>query len=164
MKKFALVALAATLSFPALAVSEVDWSFDKGDGSGAKLYGQPADEESDQVFWARCRKDGRIDIGVGAHDGVGEGKGETVSATLASGGKTKVLKGTSRESGNFQMTGGTELTATVSRDDPVFAVLATGKPINAAGAGDKPPKTDMWGVTGLQQSLNAFLAACPAQH
>ncbi|HEX4533752.1 MAG TPA: hypothetical protein VH000_05935 [Rhizomicrobium sp.] len=163
MKHFLMAALAAAIlvPLPAMATVKVNWSTDKDNGLQV-LYGQPDEEETDQVLSATCRKDGRIDLHLGAYDDVGEGKGEAVSVTLSSGGKSAVLNGKSQNSENFEMTGGTELFTTVGRDDALFAVLATGKPITATGVGS-PKKPDTWGATGLQKSAAAFLAACSAK-
>jgi hypothetical protein len=163
MKRVLLAALAAAvlLPLPAMAAPvKVNWSVDKDDKGMATLSGLPDEEESDLVLWAACRKDGKMDIGVGAYDEVGQGKGEAVTVTLASGGKTVTLKGKSQNSANAEMTGGTELQTTITRDGPLFALLATGKPITATGVGN-PPKPDTWSATGLPKAATAFLVACP---
>lgn len=163
MKCVLLAALAAAVLLPLSAQAapvKVNWSLDKTDKGMATLSGLPDEEESDLVLWTTCRADGKIDIGVGAYDEVGQGKGEAVTVTLASGGKSVTLKGKSRDSANAEMTGGTELQTIVTRDDALFTVLATGKPITATGVGD-PPKPETWGVTGLTKAAAAFLAACP---
>ena len=91
------------------------------------------ESEVDNEFWARCRSDGMIDIGMGAESHVGKGKGEPVSLTLTSGGQSVTISGVSRESKNVEMTGGIELQARVKRDDKLFAVLSTGQPIAVTG-------------------------------
>ena len=75
---------------------------------------------------------------------------------LASAGKAVTLTGVSRESENVEMTGGIELRAVVSRNHPLFAVLATGKPIRVSG----PIKPMTWPVKGLSARTAQFLKAC----
>jgi len=151
-----LLGLTALLA-PAAAASAapVEWRLLKQEGR-PYLQGMPAETESDTEFWALCRRGGKIEIGVGANSMVGKGEGETVSLTLASGSARAHLRGKSRNSVNFQMTAGTELRAEVSRDDALFKVLATGKPITVSGS----IKRDIWAVKGLSAKLAAFLRAC----
>ncbi len=158
-----LLAAAAVLLLPLAARAadvSVIWSSEKQDGA-ATLSGQPDEEESDRVLFARCRADGRIDLGVGAYESVGEGKGEAVSVTLSAGGKNATLHGKSQNSPNFEMTAGTELATTVTKDDPVFAVFMSGQPVTIrTGATARP---DRWSTKGLPASAQAFLAACGAK-
>ena len=147
---------AALLFWPAgLGAAEVEWNLSNKDGR-AFLSGMPRESEVDNELWAHCRADGAIDIGAGAESHVGRGAGEAVTLRLASGRKKATLTGVSRESANVQMTGGVELRATVARDHPVFAVLATGKPIFVSG----PIKKLTWPVMGLKAEVAAFLRAC----
>jgi len=150
-----LIVLAMALA-PAEASAEIAWQLSKK-GGRAHLQGMPTVSESDTEFWARCRPDGMIDIGVGADSNVGTGKGEAVTLVLKSGGVTAKLAGTSRNSANFQMTAGTELRTTVSRNDTVFKVLSSGKPVGVSGA-LKQPAT--WEAKGLEAKVTAFLKAC----
>lgn len=80
-----------------------------------------------------------------------------MTLTLASAGKSATVKGRSRWSENSEMTGGTELRATVALTHPLFAVLATGKPITVTGSLKKPVT---WKVRSLKARLAAFIKAC----
>jgi hypothetical protein len=150
------IVLLAGMLAPAFAADSVNWTFSKKDGR-PYLMGLSAEEEGDTEFWAHCRKGGTIELGVGAHSGVGKGAGEAVSVTLKSGTQTAKLDGKSRKSENFEMTAGQELRVETTAADPVFAVMATGKPIAVTGSVDKPVK---WPATGLKAKAAAFLAAC----
>ncbi|GEM_PF-3364722 len=163
MKQMLLAAVAALLVPLAAQAANVNvvWSNGKTDGA-ISLTGQPDEEESDQVLFARCRADGRIDLAVGAYEGVGEGKGEPVSVTLSSGGKSATLHGKSQNSRNFEMTAGTELATTVASDDSIFALLMSEQPV-AIGVGASSAR-DSWSARGLRKSAQAFLAACAAKH
>ena len=141
---------------PATARAEIDWQLGKK-GGRAYLQGMPSVSESDTEFWARCRPDGMIELGVGANSGVGTGKGETVTLQLTSAGVSAKLTGMSRNSINFQMTAGTELRTEVDRNDTVFRVLGTGQSISVGGT----IKPAIWPVKGLRAKLDAFLKACP---
>lgn len=145
----------ATMSSPALA--EIEWSYAKEKGRPI-LRGFSGEYEGDNEFWARCRADRRIEVGLGAHTEIGTGKGEAVALTLASGGKSATVKGQSRKSENFEMTSGTELRANVALADPLFAVLDTGKPITVTGSSVKKQVT--WAVTNLKARVATFVKAC----
>ena len=153
----ALVAplLALMALHPVSAAAQVKWTLFKKEGR-AFLQGFSGVEEGDVEFWLHCRADKAIDLGAGAETNVGEGKGEAVTLTLTSAGKTATLKGTSRNSANFEMTAGTELRTRIERNDPVFAVLATGKPI--AVTGSIKPMT--WRTAGLAAKVASFLQGC----
>ena len=144
----------AVLSLPGAASADVVWRFTKEQGR-PYLQGMSSESESDTEFWARCRADGKIDVGLGADSIVGKGEGEKVSLTLESAGIKATLNGVSRNSVNVEMTGGTELRTTISRDDAVFKVLAADKPIAVSGA-----IKAAWPVKGLKAKVAAFLAAC----
>lgn len=156
-----LVALTVVSAFvvafiwPSVAVAEVEWTLRKEKGR-AFLQGMQNESEVDFEFWARCRADGEIDVGMGAESHVGKGKGEKVELTLASAGQTAKVAGISRNSVNSEMTGGVELQGKVKRDDQLFVVLATGRPIAVTG----PIKPLKWGVKGLKAKLDAFLKSC----
>jgi hypothetical protein len=146
----------ALLLAPAAAhADEVVWTVTKMKGR-AFLSGMPDVPEVDYELWAHCRADGKIEVGAGAEVHVGKGRGEAVTLKLTSGGKTATLTGVSRWSENSEMTGGIELRATVSRDHPLFAVLATGKPIFVSG----PIKPMTWPVKTLSAKTAEFLKAC----
>jgi hypothetical protein len=144
------------LLWPAVAnAADVVWTVSKEKGR-AYLSGMPNESEVDYEFWADCRAGGKIEVGAGAEAHVGKGRGEAVTLKLMSAGKTATLTGVSRESENVEMTGGIEIRATVSRDHPLFAVLATGKPIRVSG----PIKPMTWPVKGLSAKTAEFLKAC----
>jgi hypothetical protein len=147
---------AALLLWPAGAgAAEVEWKLSQREGR-PYLIGIPKESEADNELWAHCRSDGAIDVGAGAESHVGRGAGEAVTLKLASARKKATLTGVSRESANVEMTGGIELRATVGRDHPLFAVLATGKPIFVSG----PIKKLTWSVKELKAKVAAFLRAC----
>ena len=138
-----------------VGAADVAWSVSKKAGR-AYLSGMPNESEVDYEFWAHCRADGKIDVGAAAESHVGKGKGEAVTLKLVSADKSATLAGVSRESANAEMTSGVELRATVSRDHPLFAVLATGKPIVVSG----PIKPLTWPTKNLRAKAAAFLQAC----
>jgi hypothetical protein len=139
----------------AASAAEVVWTLSKKNGR-AYLTGMLNESEVDHEFWAHCRADGAIDVGAAAESHVGKGGGEAVTLKLARALKSATLTGVSRQSDNFQMTGGVELRATVSREHPVFAVLSAGSRIQVTG----PIKPLTWEIKGLKQKLAAFLKAC----
>ncbi len=155
MRTLVVVLAGLAVLQPATATAEVTWTLLKKEGR-AYLQGFSGVEEGDVEFWLQCRADKAIDLGAGGDTNVGEGTGEAVTLTLASDGKTAKLNGTSQQTRNFQMTAGVELRTKVSRDDPVFAVLATGKAIKVTGS----IKPVTWPVKGLKAKVAAFLQAC----
>ncbi len=153
--RLVVLTVVAALAWPCAAMAEVEWTLRKEKGR-AFLQGMQNESEVDFEFWAHCRADGDIDVGMGAESHVGKGKGEKVELTLASGGQTAKIAGISRNSVNSEMTGGIELRGTVKRDDKLFAVLATGQTIAVTG----PIKPLKWGAKGLKPKLDAFLKSC----
>jgi hypothetical protein len=155
------LALAAVivLASPAMAAPKIVWDIYEREGQ-TYLEGMVDESEVDNEFWARCGKDGLIDIGMGAESHVGKGKGEKVSLTLTSGGQSVTIAGVSRESVNVEMTGGIELQARVKRDDKLFAILATGQPIRVTGSIRKPLR---WDVKGLKAKVAEFFKLCGKQ-
>ena len=154
--RLAALTLAVALAWPGAASAEVEWALRKEKGR-AFLQGMQNVSEVDYEFWAHCRADGDIDVGMGAESHIGKGKGEKVELTLSSAEHSAKVVGVSRESVNVEMTGGIELQGRVKRDDPLFAVLATGQPIRVTGSIKKPLK---WNVKGLKPKVSAFLQAC----
>jgi hypothetical protein len=75
---------------------------------------------------------------------------------LRSGNAAASVKGRSRRSGNFQMTGTHELRGRIDRGHGVFKVLSAGQPIAVSGA----IKAMTWQVKGLKPMVAAFLKAC----
>ena len=135
--------------------ADVVWTLSKKNGR-AYLSGMPDESEVDNEFWAHCRADGAIEVGAAAESHVGKGGGEAVTLKLASGLKSTTLTGVSRQSENFEMTGGVELRAIVSRNHPLFAVLSSGKTVTVSG----PIKRLTWPVKGLKAKTADFLKAC----
>ena len=153
---FRMSMILAALLWPAAALAApLVWSLAKDEGQPF-LSGMVDESEVDYEFWARCRADGKIDIGMGAETHIGKGKGEPVSLTLTSGAQIVKVSGLSRESKNVEMTGGIELQATVTPDDKLFAVLTTGQPVTVTGR-IKPLK---WTVRGLKAKVETFLKDC----
>ena len=155
--RFVALALVATLAGPGAAWAEVEWDLRKEKGR-VFLGGMHKVSEVDYEFWAHCRADGAIDVGMGAESHIGWGKGEKVELTLTSAGQSAKIVGVSRASANVEMTGGIELQARVKRDDRLFAVLATGQPITVTGSIKKRPLK--WNVKGLKSRVARFLQAC----
>jgi hypothetical protein len=155
MRKIAGLGIAVALLWPVVASAEISWRFSDRTGR-AYLQGYSDEMEGDNEFWARCRSDGSIDIGVGADSGIASGVGGDAALTLSSADVSANLTGPSRKSVNFMMTGGIELRARISRDDAVFQVLVTGKPIKVAAFG----RSVTWQTTGLKANAEAFLASC----
>lgn len=153
--RFVALALVAALAPSCAAAAEVEWTLRKDKGRPF-LQAMPDESEVDYEFWARCRTDGMIDVGMAAESHVGKGKGEKVALTLTSAGQTVTVSGVSRISDNSEMTGGIELRARVARDDKLFEVLATGQPVAVTG----PIKSMKWGVKGLKPKVASFLAQC----
>jgi hypothetical protein len=146
---------AGLMLWPVAASADVVWTVSKKDGR-AYLSGMGNEPEVDLEFWAHCRADGSIDVGAAAESHVGKGGGEAVMLKLASGLKSATVTGVSRHSENFEMTGGVELRATVSRDHPVFVVLGNGSKVAVSG----PIKPLTWPTKGLKAKITAFLKAC----
>ncbi|HEY5338865.1 MAG TPA: hypothetical protein VIJ85_11715 [Rhizomicrobium sp.] len=156
MKQFAFAAVAVLALWPGCASAE-SWNLNMGDARGGNvLSAMPDEPESDTDLWLMCRKDGRFSVGVGANSTLGKGKDEAVSATLSSADKIAVLKGVSRKSINFEMTGGNELATIVSKDDPLFVVIATGKPIKMSSTS----KTMTFDSGDAPKLLGKFIASC----
>ncbi|MBX9847017.1 MAG: hypothetical protein K2Z80_34935 [Xanthobacteraceae bacterium] len=146
----------ALLLVPAAAsAADVVWTVSNMKGR-AFLGGMPDVPEVDYELWAHCRPDGNIEVGAGAEAHVGKARGEAVTLKLTSAATTATLTGVSRRSENSEMTGGIELRAVVSREHPLFAVLATGKPISVSG----PIKPMTWPAKGLKARTAEFLKAC----
>jgi hypothetical protein len=150
------ILIASAVLLPvAAAADDIIWQLGKKQGRPI-LLGVLSEPETDKPFWAHCRADGGIDIGIGAEINVGKGKGEAVTVTLTSAGASAKLTGQSRNTLDSEMTGATELRTKIARDDALFTVLATDKPIALSGS----IKPTTWPVKGLKAKAAAFLAAC----
>lgn len=90
---------------------------------------RPSGEDVDALIRASCAFDGLMILRVGAEFQVGQGKGEPVSVTIESGGKSSKLQGVSRWSPDSEMTGGTELVTELPLHDPALDILFSGKPV-----------------------------------
>lgn len=87
------------------------------------------EEESDAVLRASCGFERLITIRLGAEHRIGEGKGETVTVTIESDGKSAKLRGISKNSPDSEMTGGIELLTEIALEDPAVDILFSGKPV-----------------------------------
>jgi hypothetical protein len=150
-----LLVCAAIMLAPAAASAEMLWQFTREHGRPF-LQAMSDEPEADTEFWALCRSGGAIDVGIGADTSVGKGEGEPVTLTLASAGIKATVAGESRNSANFQMTAGTELSASVGRGHALFNVLATDKPIVVRGAS----KPLILPAKGRKAKVAVFLHAC----
>ncbi len=121
------------------------------------LLAHSTETESDRSFLALCRGPGAIELRIGADDYVGKGEGEPVSLTFAGGGRRATLRGVSKKSDDFGMTGGRELVTEVTTDDPLFKVLLTGKPVTITGSLKRPIVLD---GKRAKPAVAKFLAAC----
>lgn len=121
-----------------------------------ELMGSTGEEEGDTDFRATCKGNGKAVVGIGAQDGVGEGKGEAVSVTLASAKHSVKIDGRSGKSLNFEMTGGVELQAEVDAAHAVFQVLADAGAIKVTGAA----RPMSWPAAGRAKATASFMKAC----
>ena len=157
LTRLSRIAVVVLLLWPLAASAEVQWRFDTRNGR-PYLEVRDRGEEADTDFWASCRKAGDVDIGIGANTGVGKGQREPVTLQLVgAAARVATLHGVSRRSADYQMTAGTELRATVTLGDPLFAVLAAGGSIKVTGSIARPLTLD---VRGLATRLDAFMRAC----
>lgn len=147
-------ALVFAVSSPAFAAN-VEWTSVK---KPLELLGMPAgEEEVDDLLRLTCLKGGTVQVGVGAYNSLGKGKGEPLSVTLASGSSSVTLKGKSVPSKNVEMTGASELRADLAAAEfeALKTVLTDGTPIRVSGA-----MKDVWSVKGLKALAQAFAAGC----
>jgi len=133
----------------------IHWNYLK---SAIELTGYPSNEEEpDYVLRLTCRAGAKVEIGVGAHDDIGNGRAAPFSVTLKSGDRSATLSGKSALSKNSEMTGASELRVRMllAEADKLLAVLASGLPIVITG-----PKKDTWSVNGLAAKVRAFRDGC----
>jgi hypothetical protein len=126
-------------------------------GQRPVLLAHSTESESARAFLALCRGPGAIELRIGADAYVGKGEGEPVSLIFAGGGRSATLRGVSKKSDDFGMTGGRELVTEVSTDDPLFAVLLAGKPVTITGSLKKPIVLD---GKSAKPAVAKFLVAC----
>src|ERR1700730_16444362 len=67
------------------------------------------ESEADASLRAICRNSSAVELRVGAYNSVGKGQGESVVLHFNSQVGSAVLRGVSRKSEDYEMTGGTEL-------------------------------------------------------
>ena len=123
------------------------------------LEARSPEPETDAALRALCRRADSVELRIGADVGLGEGKNEAVSLKLESNGKVIDLKGISKRSEDFEMTGGAELVATVPLDHPLFSLLTTGSPVTLIGPSGK--KVSPW-ITNSREAVEKFVKACRA--
>lgn len=121
------------------------------------LEGRYDEAESDAIFRAICLRPGVVKIRLGADHYVGSGSGERVNLTLQSAGMSASISGISQNSLDFEMTGASELVATISTVDPIFSILTTGKQVTVSGALEEP---GTWHPTGMAAAIRSFLKKC----
>ena len=120
------VVLSCAFATPSHAAKKFTWSvgpvWDELTLMG--MLGEPEDEP-DYLLRLVCTKDRTIEMGLGADAEVGSGKGEKVVLIAKTGGADFRIEGVSRNSKNFEMTGGTELVKPVTLDEPIIKALAS---------------------------------------
>lgn len=119
------IAITALFGFVPAVMAKSSWHT----VSRPSLEVRPSGEEVDASMRASCAFQGIMILRIGAEDHVGGGKGEPVSVTIESGGKSARLHGVSRLSPDSEMTGGIELVTEVSLKDPALEILFGGKPV-----------------------------------
>jgi hypothetical protein len=154
LKLVAAIMLALSFSSATLA-ADIKWISTK---KPLQVLGMPAgEEEPDDVLRLTCSKGGAVQVGLGAHQSLGNGKGEPLSVTLASGAHSVTLKGKSARSMNFEMTAAHELRADLAPAEfaALQSVLTDGTAIRVSGA-----MKDVWSVKGLKAIAQGFGAGC----
>ena len=107
----------------------------------------------DQPFFAACAAGGEIDLRFGAPlDGVAKSD-ERVSLTLIANRVESKLTGLSEI---YQPTGSMRAFARIQADDPVFALLATGKPVTLVHV---TKKRVVW-PAAAPRDVRDFVEAC----
>ncbi len=137
------------------AAAQTQWKV----SSKPYLEARSSEPETDAALRVLCRRADNVELRVGADVGLGEGKNEAVSLKLESNGKIIDLKGVSKRSEDFEMTGGAELVATVPLDHPLFSFLTTGKPVTLIGPSGK--KVSPW-ITNSKEPVEKFVKASRA--
>ena len=124
------------------------------------LEARSSESEADASLRALCAPGHRVILSFGAPAApgfMGEGDGAPLTVKLESAGETVEVTGVSKQSVDSELTGGVELAAEVSIDDPLFALLSTGKPVTIINAGGgKEVLTDGEGSDDVRK----FLKAC----
>ncbi len=146
---------------PSNAAKTFQWSVDKLDDE-LTLSGMlgTAEDEPDYLFRLTCKADRTMEMGVGADVSVGRGAGERVVLTGKSGSADFKVEGVSRNSKNFEMTGGTELVKAVTLDEPLIKALAQPNLAVAVSGGKR--RFTLPG-RGFAAKLAAFGKSCGAR-
>ena len=151
--RFSFLVLMAVALSATVARAEMKWTA----SSRPYLEARSTDSESDASFRALCRSPAAIELRVGAHEGVGKGKGDAVTLRLSSNGHQAVLHGASRRSDDYEMTSGTELVTEIKPSDAVFTLLGSGKDVTITGSLAKPVT---WRAENMADAVKSFLTAC----
>lgn len=118
------------------------------------------ESEADASLRALCAPGHRVILSFGAPAApgfMGEGGRAPLTVKLESAGETVEVTGVSKQSVNSELTGGVELAAELSVDDPLFALLSSGKPVTIINAGgEKEVLTEGKGASEVKK----FIAAC----
>ncbi len=91
------------------------------------------DDGVDTLFRVGCKPAGKIELGIGADVSVGKGENEAVTLTAVSNKTVLKVDGVSRKSGNFEMTGTSELIRETGFDDPVVQLMIKTKSVTFRG-------------------------------
>ena len=121
-----------------------------------ELVGTTGEEEGDTDFRASCKANQHAELGIGAAEDVGTGKGEAVSITLRAGARSLRVDGASRNSPNFQMTAGVELQTVVDGKHEIFQLLTGPGTVKVTGA----TRPASWPAAGRAAATKAFVNAC----
>jgi hypothetical protein len=154
LKLVATLMLALSFSSATFA-ADVRWTSNK---KPLELHGMPADEEEpDDVLRLTCLKGGAVQVGLGGYKSLGNGNGEPLSVTLASGSNAVTLKGRSTRSKNFEMTASYELRVDLAAAESAAlkSVLTDGAAIRVSGS-----MKDVWSVKGLKGIAQRFSEGC----
>jgi hypothetical protein len=137
MFRIAAFAVLVSIALPdtAIAAPKFQWSIIEIAGK-TQLAGMNqinGDDGVDTLFRVGCRPTGKIELGIGADVSVGKGENEPVTLTAISGKTILKVDGVSKKSGNFEMTGTSELVKETSFDDPVIQLMIKTKSVTFRG-------------------------------
>ena len=149
----AVLATAIALAFVPNTAFAYSWMYISQE---KELVGTTGEEEGDTDFRASCKANQHAEIGIGAEEDVGTGKGEAVSVTLKTGERTLRIEGTSHNSPNFEMTAGVELQTAVDGRHEIFQLLTEPGTIKVTGA----TRPASWPAGGRAAATKAFVHAC----
>jgi hypothetical protein len=146
--------LVAGLANPARA--EIKWSV----LTRPYLLARTTGPEGDATLRAICRNPNAIEVRIGAEENVGKGNGEPVTLRFSGNGTAVSIKGVSRRSEDYQMTGGTELVTELQADDAFFKLLTSGQPVKVSGS---LQKTTTWVGAEMTEAVKKFFSTCTRQ-